>query len=459
MTLRTRILLGFGAILGLLLMSGAVLIQAQKATLLNQVDARLQFLRQPAATAAMLHRPQDQLGARGRRALDQTYVGVIGSDGRVQTRLTPADDATIAPVITPAETLQAPTTVATTGGGGQRMRVVGFTAADGSKVVLGRTLTATDAASAKLTRNLVLIGLLLVAVVAMVFWWVLRLGLSPISRVTRVARAISAGDRAERVPSFPSGTEASDLSEAFNLLVEQNQAAEARLRQFVADASHELRTPLASLTGYTSLYAAGGFHDAAGIDDAMRRMRNEANRMSRLVDDLLLLADIDGSANLRRTEFDLVTLLAGLVADAQVRHPDRAFSLRAPAHCLVTGDPDRLAQVAGILLDNAGQHSDAGTPVVVRMTVDGSSLRVAVSDEGPGLSPADAARVFDRFFRTDSARSSRSGGSGLGLAIAAGIVRAHGGEIGVLTSEAAGSTFWWEIPLVANPTPDQPHRA
>lgn len=456
MTLRARILLGFGAVLGLLLLSGLVLIQAQKATLLHQVDTRLQLLRQPAIAVAMPHRPQSLPGGRGRRALEEMYVGVIGSDGQLQTRLSPDDNATIAPLITPGETVQDPVTVATTGGGGQRMRVVGFESADGSTVVLGRTLTATDTAAAKLTRNLLIIGLLLVAVIGIVFWWVLRLGLSPISRVTRVARAISAGDRAERAPTFPPGTEASDLSEAFNLLVEQNQAAESRLRQFVADASHELRTPLASLTGYTSLYSAGGIQEPAAIEDAMRRMRTEANRMSRLVDELLLLAELDTAANLRPTDFDLVAAVDGLVTDARVRLPDRTITLQAPAECLVAGDPDRLTQVCAILLDNAGRHSAAGTPVEVRVTVDDDLVRVAVSDKGPGLSPAEAARVFDRFYRTDSARDSRTGGSGLGLAIAAGIVHAHAGQIGVASSATGGSTFWFELPTADPASSDQP---
>lgn len=456
MTLRARILLGFGAVLGLLLLSGLVLIQAQKATLLHQVDTRLQLLRQPAIAVAMPHRPQSLPGGRGRRALEEMYVGVIGSDGQLQTRLSPDDNATIAPLITPGETVQDPVTVATTGGGGQRMRVVGFESADGSTVVLGRTLTATDTAAAKLTRNLLIIGLLLVAVIGIVFWWVLRLGLSPISRVTRVARAISAGDRAERAPTFPPGTEASDLSEAFNLLVEQNQAAESRLRQFVADASHELRTPLASLTGYTSLYSAGGIQEPAAIEDAMRRMRTEANRMSRLVDELLLLAELDTAANLRPTDFDLVAAVDGLVTDARVRLPDRTITLQAPAECLVAGDPDRLTQVCAILLDNAGRHSAAGTPVEVRVTVDDDLVRVAVSDKGPGLSPAEAARVFDRFYRTDSARDSRTGGSGLGLAIAAGILQAHAGQIGVASSATGGSTFWFELPTADPASSDQP---
>ncbi|HQZ84699.1 MAG TPA: HAMP domain-containing sensor histidine kinase [Actinomycetota bacterium] len=456
MTLRARILLGFGAVLGLLLLSGLVLIQAQKATLLHQVDTRLQLLRQPAIAVAMPHRPQSLPGGRGRRALEEMYVGVIGSDGQLQTRLSPDDNATIAPLITPGETVQDPVTVATTGGGGQRMRVVGFESADGSTVVLGRTLTATDTAAAKLTRNLLIIGLLLVAVIGIVFWWVLRLGLSPISRVTRVARAISAGDRAERAPTFPPGTEANDLSEAFNLLVEQNQAAESRLRQFVADASHELRTPLASLTGYTSLYSAGGIQEPAAIEDAMRRMRTEANRMSRLVDELLLLAELDTAANLRPTDFDLVAAVDGLVTDARVRLPDRTITLQAPAECLVAGDPDRLTQVCAILLDNAGRHSAAGTPVEVRVTVDDDRVRVAVSDKGPGLSPAEAARVFDRFYRTDSARDSRTGGSGLGLAIAAGILQAHAGQIGVASSATGGSTFWFELPTADPASSDQP---
>jgi two-component system OmpR family sensor kinase len=450
MTLRARILLGFGAVLGLLLLSGLVLIQAQKATLLHQVDTRLQLLRQPAIAVAMPHRPQSLPGGRGRRALEEMYVGVIGSDGQLQTRLSPDDNATIAPLITPGETVQDPVTVATTGGGGQRMRVVGFESADGSTVVLGRTLTATDTAAAKLTRNLLIIGLLLVAVIGIVFWWVLRLGLSPISRVTRVAWAISAGDRAE----------GADVSTRYRgqRLSEVSTCSSSRIRRQSRDSDnpsptpHELRTPLASLTGYTSLYSAGGIQEPAAIEDAMRRMRTEANRMSRLVDELLLLAELDTAANLRPTDFDLVAAVDGLVTDARVRLPDRTITLQAPAECLVAGDPDRLTQVCAILLDNAGRHSAAGTPVEVRVTVDDDLVRVAVSDKGPGLSPAEAARVFDRFYRTDSARDSRTGGSGLGLAIAAGIVQAHAGQIGVASSATGGSTFWFELPT-ADPLP------
>lgn len=453
MTLRARMLLGFGTIIALLLLAGLVLIQTQKATLMHQVDARMQLLRQPALAVAMPQRPEGLAGGRGRRALAEMYVGVIGSDGRLTTVLTPADDASIAPVITPGRIDREPATVTTTGGGGQQMRVVGFATQDGSTVVLGRTLTATDAAAARLTRNLLVIGLLLLAVIGIVFWWVMRLGLSPISRVARVARAISAGDSEQRAPTFPAGTEANDLGEAFNVLVEQSQDAEARLRQFVSDASHELRTPLAALTGYTALYSAGGITDKAGVADAMRRMRSEANRMSRLVDDLLLLADMNSSPNLQRSELDLAAVLAGLVSDLQARYPDRRIALQAPPRLLIVGDPDRITQAAAILLDNAGKHSPPGTPVDVAVTVEDNGVRVEVTDAGPGLAPADAARVFDRFYRADAARSARTGGNGLGLAIAAGIVRAHSGEIGVQANAAGGSTFWFQVPTPRPATP------
>ena len=130
--------------------------------------------------------------------------------------------------------------------------------------------------------------------------------------------------------------------------------------------------------------------------------------------------------------------------------------MQAPAECSVSGDPDRLTQVCTILLDNAGRHSAAGTPFEVRLTVDNHRVRVEVADEGPGLAAAEAARVFDRFYRTDSARDSRTGGSGLGLAIAAGIVQAHAGQIGVVSSATAGSTFWFELPTADPSASPQP---
>ena len=451
MTLRSRLLFALGAVIALLLIAGYVLFRVQSATLLQQVDSRFDSLRRPAMSAAALapltpNDPPDAPNARGQRSLADLYVGRLEANGVMMTVGTPESDPGTTPVLKPGRSYAAPTTVETTGGSGERMRVVAFPGPMGASAVVGQSLADVDAASATLARNLLGIGALLLGVIALVFWWMVRLGLRPIAEVTGVARAIGAGDTTQRVPAFPEGTEAQELGQAFNRLVEENEVAQARLRQFVADASHELRTPLATLSGYAALRAAGGLSDPASVDDAMRRIRQEALRMGGLVDDLLLLAEIDRGPDFRRDRVDLVAVVAGLVSDARAIDPSRAFDLDGPTEAAVAGDANRLTQVVGALLDNARKHTPAGCDVQVRMLERGDCWRVEVADHGPGLSAEDAAHVFDRFYRADAARARATGGSGLGLAIASGIVAAHQGRIGVESTLGQGCTFWVELP-------------
>ncbi|MCX6459897.1 MAG: ATP-binding protein [Actinobacteria bacterium] len=454
MSLRARILLGMGAIVALLVVAGFGVFRAQSATLLGQVDVRLESLRQPALAAAAAI-PADPSNVRGRRTLDGLYVGRVSTGGELVTTLAVDAGTELKPVLNLPIAFGIPVTVDTTGGDGTRMRVIAYAAPGREVAVLGQPLNDIDGALAQLARNLLLMGALLFAVIALVTWWVMRLGVGPITQVAAVARAVRAGDREQRVPDFPAGTEAQELGQSFNVLVDSNIAAEARLRQFVADASHELRTPLATLTGYTSLYAAGGLASDEAVGDAMRRMRQEAQRMNSLVDDLLLLAEADRGLEPRRESVDLVPLITGLVTDARVLSPSRVIDLEVPASAVVTGDPDRLTQVIGILVDNARKHTPEGSPIEVTISATSGNWRVEVVDHGPGLQADDAAHVFDRFYRAESARTRATGGSGLGLAIASALVTAHAGRIGVQSPAGGGSIFWVELPT-ANPA-DDPH--
>jgi two-component system OmpR family sensor kinase len=216
------------------------------------------------------------------------------------------------------------------------------------------------------------------------------------------------------------------------------------MRRFVGDASHELRTPLTSIRGFAELYRQGAVTD---VDRTMSRVEAEATRMGGLVDDLLLLARLDQQRPMERVSVDLVGLAADVVHDAQAADPTRPLSLVADvATCDVEGDAHHLTQVMANLLGNARVHTPPGTPVRVYLGVDGHDAVLDVSDEGPGIDPADRARVFDRFYRADPSRTRVSGGSGLGLAIVAGIVAAHGGSVAIVESDH-GATFRVRLPL------------
>jgi two-component system, OmpR family, sensor kinase len=297
----------------------------------------------------------------------------------------------------------------------------------------------------------VLVTLLAVAV------WVLRHGVSPLTAMAETAGAIAAGDLSRRVEQAGGRTEAGQLGSALNRMLEQIEEAfrvrgesEERLRRFVADASHELRTPLTSIRGYAELWRRGGLQSPEELADAMRRMEDEAQRMGALVDDLLLLARLDEGrpVELRTVRLDL--LVADAVRDAQAVEPGRPIDLEAePA--AVLGDEHRLRQVVGNLLANVRVHTPAGTPVHVTIAPRDGKARLEVADEGPGLPPEVASRVFERFFRGDASRTRARGGTGLGLSIVAAVAEAHGGRVAVDTAPGKGARFIVEIPLNAVP--------
>jgi two-component system OmpR family sensor kinase len=293
-------------------------------------------------------------------------------------------------------------------------------------------------------------------------------GLRPLTEVTTTARAVAgevaAGDGRglrRRVPADAPGTEVGRLAEAFNTMltavqteVAGRQDSEQRMRQFLADASHELRTPLTSLRGYAELITMLERRDGIRRDpdsaDALRRITDEGARMSRLVDDLLTLArsdddsdNPDGRPGLDAT-VALDELACDAVADLRAAHPARTITLDARPFSTVRGDPDQLRQILANLLCNAAVHT-AG-PIRVRVdTVDGH-VRAVVADDGPGLTPPQAAHAFDRFWRADTARTRAKGGSGLGLAIVDTLVGAHGGSTDFDTSPATGTTVTVRIP-------------
>ncbi len=264
----------------------------------------------------------------------------------------------------------------------------------------------------------------------------------------------------ERVPESECDphTEIGRVGAALNRMLDHvhgaldaRQTSETRVRQFVADASHELRTPLASIRGYAELTRRGREETGPDTRHALRRIESEADRMTLLVEDLLLLARLDAGRPLRFTETDLVPLVVDTVSDARAAGPDHHWRLDLPdGPAPVVADAARLQQVLVNLFANARTHTPPGTTVTARVRRDGSRLRVDVADDGPGIPPDLLPHVFERFARGDAARTRATGSTGLGLAIVRAVATAHGGTVTV--DSAPGRTvFTLHLPAPATP--------
>jgi two-component system OmpR family sensor kinase len=268
----------------------------------------------------------------------------------------------------------------------------------------------------------------------------------------------------ERVPPADSDprTEAGQVGTALNHLLGHvgaaltaRQASETRVRRFVADASHELRTPLAAIRGYAEFTEREAATFSPDVAYAWRRVESEAQRMSVLVDDLLLLARLDSGRpleTLESAEVDLTGLVIDAVSDAAAADSDHLWRLDLPdLAVLVTGDVARLHQVLANLLANARTHTPPGTTVTATVRAEPGFAELTVLDDGPGI-PADLqGRIFERFARGDSSRtrSPGAGSTGLGLAIVDAIVTAHGGTVSV-TSRPGCTAFTVRLPCGAS---------
>ncbi|MGY4971685.1 cell wall metabolism sensor histidine kinase WalK [Streptomyces sp. WAC01526] len=276
---------------------------------------------------------------------------------------------------------------------------------------------------------------------------VLGVGLRPLRNMAATATAIADGDIDQRIEVARPHSEVGEVGTALNRAFDERQRSEEQLRQFVANASHELRTPLTTIRGWAQLHLHGLAQDPALIERAMLRIEGEAARMHSMVEELLLLARLDQGRPIAHAPVNLGALADDAVTDARVVAPGRPITAEVPDEVFTRGDEDRLRQVLQNLLSNALRHTPPDTPVTVtaRSLPDGTA-ELTVTDQGPGMPPATAERIFERFYRGDESRNPTSGGTGLGLSIVKSIAEAHHGTATVHTTLGKGSTFTVALP-------------
>jgi two-component system OmpR family sensor kinase len=291
------------------------------------------------------------------------------------------------------------------------------------------------------------------AALAAISWWLVKLGLRPLDRIATTAGAIAEGDLSQRVTPATEKTEVGRLGLALNAMLSQierafkaRQASEDRLRQFLADASHELRTPLASIRGYAELYRLGAAHDPERVASSMRRIESEATRMGQLVENLLTLARLDQLPEVARKRVDLAELVSEAVEDARVAAPERQIELEVDGAVAVLGDPLQLKQVVLNLLGNALVHTPPATEIDVKVTSDTAVAVVEVRDHGDGLPTEDTDALFERFWRAEPGRGRGAAGAGLGLAIVKAIIEGHRGRVQAANAADGGAVFTVRLP-------------
>lgn len=301
-----------------------------------------------------------------------------------------------------------------------------------------------------------LIPLTLLAAVAMGMFLAQR-ALSPINRIVSTARTIGQGNLSQRINWQGPGDELGQLALTFDEMLDRLEESFERQRQFTADASHELRTPITIIRAQAET-ALNRSRTADDYRETLRQIIQEADRMSHLTGQLLMLARADaGKESLEKEPCDLIELVQAVCAEMQEAAKSKGISIQISLDpgretFVINGDQTRLTQLVINLLDNAIKYTPAAKPgyqprVEVRLVRQDNWAVLSVSDNGIGIPPSDLPHIFQRFYRVDKARSRQSGGTGLGLSIAQWIAQSHGGRIEVSSHPGQGSTFSVFLPI------------
>ncbi len=315
-----------------------------------------------------------------------------------------------------------------------------------ARIGVGESPAAVNDALAGITRAFAVGGTLTLAA-ALLAGFLLAAGFArPVRRMARIAARVDAGELSPRIDYRGPRDEMRVLGDAFDHMLDRLEEAFARQRAFVSDASHELRTPLTAIRGQLEVLARHEHPDAAEVRRVQGLVAAEVDRMTRLTEDLLLLAHTDESRFIRREPIELEPFLRDLLASAEPT-TDRQLRITEEVPGILNADRDRLAQALRNLLRNAVEHTESGGTIELgARETDGARVQIWVDDDGPGIPAGERERVFDRFHRGDPSRARQSGGTGLGLAIVRAIVDAQGGRVWATQAPLGGARVVIELP-------------
>ncbi|WP_184888254.1 sensor histidine kinase [Sphaerisporangium siamense] len=449
MTLRGRLLAGLLSVtlVGLAVLS-VVSVLVLRSHMIDRTDAAL---------AAAARASAARLGKATGIALvnaSPTYAIAVLNTTTNRGRLLSGDDAEAAGLPAVLEGLGAAKVTALADAGrpfalSERLRAAAAHMPSGQRVIVFAVpLDEVSDSIRQLVVTELVTGAVLMILLALLGRSLIGKGLAPLSRMATTAKLVAeGGDLSARMPEGRS--EAGHLGSTINVMLTRIQdafaarwASEERVRRFAADASHELRNPLTTISGYAELYRQGAIPDEE-VPQVMRRIEDEAGRMTRLVSELLELARLDKGSPLSVAPVDLTAVAMEVADDFAALNPDHPVRVAAPDRLVAVVDEARIRQVLVNLLANVRAHTPPGTGATVRLE---APVVLEVSDDGPGMSPENAARAFDRFHH---ASSDDSDGSGLGLAIVQAIASAHGGQATLRSLPGQGTVVRVEVPDLA----------
>ncbi|MFB8776872.1 sensor histidine kinase [Streptomyces broussonetiae] len=465
-SLRAKLTMANVALLALgIVLATAVSLMGMRHYLLSQIDSELSEMRKSLNGLAFTEEQIDSFSAlslvRERmrpptsedRPRPDSVVTAVDAGGRVQefAGFAPSDtQRELAAAVGDPRALAADEEPQDITVHGTPYRATATRLADGTHLLIAASTQSLHTGVAKALKLDLAVGTLLLALLAWLTMVSVGRRMRPLEDMVETSSAIAEGDLTRRVPSSGDPTlEVEQLRVALNSMLHQVESAyrtrersATQLRRFVADASHELRTPLSAIRGYLQLYDKGMLSDPDDRKRAWERVMAEADRMGRLVDELLTLARLEQQPELRFRNVDLSRLVREASEDFRVQQPARPVTVHAEGSVLVHADESGLRQILGNLLGNVRVHTPVDVPVRLSVARDGDdAVRLVIADEGPGLCPEDAARIFDRFFRAGG-----GAGTGLGMAIVQGIAHAHGGKVSVATSPGTGLAVTVRLP-------------
>jgi len=462
--LRTRVLAGVLMVTVIALVTfDVVAVTALRRYLLSQTDSQLQTVLNPiqGPRLSTLLQAVESAGRPPQQSIaGEYYVAFVPGHGpavifeQAGPGLVPRLPADL-PAIAAGQRAQ---TVTSPAGNAQlRLRAV---RADAGTLVVGASLGNVNKTVGRL-RLIVTIGSAAAALlVALGVGLVVRRGLRPIETMAAQADRITAGDLTDRVSPQDARTEVGRLGTALNGMlarieasIHEREAGQELTRRFFADASHELRNPLASLRANAELYQQGALPQRPQVDEAMRRIALEAQRMSGLVDDMLRLARLDQHPGRQHHPVDLTAVAIGCAERARITGPQRTWQAHIAAGLVIAGDEELLRRAIDNLLANVHAHTPRDAVATITAVKHGNSVVVDVSDNGPGVPADELPRIFDRFYR--AAACSHRPGSGLGLAIVTAIATAHNGTAEATLNHPHGLRITLILPACSQPRPVQ----